>query len=212
MEKKEIPVTDGEEQNEALQKEEGTQENVEESTVEHAEEEETPENSDTEKSEKEEEIKEVELPENELDKVKAELSEMKDKYLRLYAEFDNYRKRTLRERDDLVKTAGQGTIKAILPVLDDFERAIKMADAEDNDETLPDGIRLIYEKLFKSLKQLGLQAMKTQHEPFDPDLHEALTKIPAPSEELKGKVIETVEKGYYLKDKIIRYAKVVIGQ
>lgn len=219
MEKKEIPVTDGdnqqEEKSQAERNESVVEENayVEESNA--SEEEEVPENvehfGESENVEKEE-IKEVKHPENELEQVKAELSEMKDKYLRLYAEFDNYRKRTLRERENLVKTAGQGTIKAILPVLDDFERAIKMADADDSTESMPDGIRLIYEKMFKSLKQLGLQAMKTKHESFDPDLHEALTKIPAPSDDLKGKIIETVEKGYYLKDKIIRHAKVVIGQ
>lgn len=146
-------------------------------------------------------------------KIAAELSDMKDKYLRLYAEFDNYRKRTLREREDMIKTAAQDTIKSIIPTLDDFERAIKASKAEaENNSTIIEGVVLIQEKLLRTLEQQGLKAMESDGQPFDPDMHEALTKVPVPSEELKGKVIETIEKGYYLKDKIIRYAKVVVGQ
>jgi molecular chaperone GrpE len=146
-------------------------------------------------------------------KIAAELSEMKDKYLRLYAEFDNYRKRTLREREDMIKTAAQDTIKAIIPTLDDFERAIKASKAEaENNSTIIEGVVLIQEKLLRTLEQQGLKAMESDGQPFNPDMHEALTKVPVPNEELKGKVIETIEKGYYLKDKIIRYAKVVVGQ
>lgn len=143
------------------------------------------------------------------EKMAAELADMKDKYLRLYAEFDNYRKRTLREREDLFKTAAQDTISSLLSTLDDFERAMKVADAAA--ETIPEGVRLIYDKLFRTLEQKGLKAMESDGQPFNADLHEALTKIPAPVDDLKGKVIETIEKGYYLKDKIIRYAKVVVG-
>jgi molecular chaperone GrpE len=146
-------------------------------------------------------------------KIAAELSDMKDKYLRLYAEFDNYRKRTLREREDMIKTAAQDTIKSIIPTLDDFERAIKASKTDsENNNTIIEGIVLIQEKLLRTLEQQGLKAMESDGQPFDPDMHEALTKVPVPSEELKGKVIETIEKGYYLKDKIIRYAKVVVGQ
>jgi molecular chaperone GrpE len=146
-------------------------------------------------------------------KITAELSEMKDKYLRLYAEFDNYRKRTLREREDMIKTAAQDTIKSIIPTLDDFERAIKASKAEaENNSTIFEGVVLIQEKLLRTLEQQGLKAMESDGQPFNPDMHEALTKVPVPNEELKGKVIETIEKGYYLKDKIIRYAKVVVGQ
>jgi molecular chaperone GrpE len=147
----------------------------------------------------------------ELNKLTTDLGEMKDKYLRLYAEFDNYRKRTLREREDLIKTAAQDTLKSILPTLDDFERAIKAAKTA-GDESIIEGIVLISEKLLRTLEQQGLKAMESDGQTFDPDLHEALTKVPVPSIDMKGKVIETIEKGYYLKDKIIRYAKVVIGQ
>jgi len=148
--------------------------------------------------------------EEELTKVTAELSEMKDKYLRLYAEFDNYRKRTSKERLDLIKTASQDVLLAFLPVLDDFERAAKAAGALG--EQLPEGMVLIYEKLFRVAEQQGLRAMESTGADFDSDSHEAITKIPAPTAELKGKVVDTVEKGYYLHDKIIRYAKVVVGE
>ena len=157
------------------------------------------------------ELKE-EMPVDELSKVSTELGEMKDKYLRLYAEFDNYRKRSIREREDLIKLAAQDTIKSILPTLDDFERALKHSKPEtENNDSIVEGIKLIHDKLLKSLEQQGLKAMESDQQAFDPDLHEALTKVPAPTEDLKGKVIETIEKGYYLKDKIIRYAKVVVG-
>ncbi len=146
------------------------------------------------------------------DKTAEELSDMKDKYLRLYAEFDNYRKRTLREREELIKTAAEGTIKAILPTLDDFERAIKAAKAGNDDNSIIEGIVLIYEKLLRSLEQQGLKVMESDGQAFDPDLHEALTKVPSPNDDMKGKVFETIEKGYYLREKIIRYAKVVVGQ
>jgi molecular chaperone GrpE len=137
---------------------------------------------------------------------------MKDKYLRLYAEFDNYRKRTLREREELVKTAAESAIKSMLSTLDDFERAIKAAKSTGEDSSILEGIVLIYEKMFKTLEQQGLKTMDSDGQDFNPDLHEALTKIPVPNDDLKGKVIETIEKGYYLRDKIIRYAKVVVGQ
>lgn len=148
----------------------------------------------------------------ETEKMTAELSEMKDKYLRLYAEFDNYRKRTAKEKLDLIKSASQEVMKALLPTIDDFERAIKMADMAGSNESVPEGIRLIYEKMANTLVQSGLKEMESTGQPFNPDLHEALTKIPAPTPELKGKVVDTLEKGYYLGDKIIRYAKVVIGE
>ena len=149
--------------------------------------------------------------EAELQKTAGELAEMKDKYLRLYAEFDNYRKRTNKEREELTRTAAQGTIKAILPSLDDFERAIK-AGQEGHGEPLPEGVVLIFEKFVRSLEQLGLKAIESTNQPFDADLHEAITRVPSPSEDFKGKVLDTVEKGYYLQDKIIRYAKVVVAQ
>ena len=146
------------------------------------------------------------------EKIASELSEMKDKYLRLYAEFDNYRKRTLREREELVKTAAESAIKSMLSTLDDFERAINAAKSTGEDSSILEGIVLIYEKMFKTLEQQGLKTMDSDGQDFNPDLHEALTKIPVPNDDLKGKVIETIEKGFYLRDKIIRYAKVVVGQ
>jgi molecular chaperone GrpE len=159
-----------------------------------------------------EEVKEQKGTEDESEKLASELSEMKDKYLRLYAEFDNYRKRTMREREELIKTAAESAIKSMLSTLDDFERAIKAAKSSNEESTILEGILLVYEKMFKTLEQQGLKAMDSDGQDFNPDLHEALTKIPVPSDELRGKVIETIEKGYYLRDKIIRYAKVVVGQ
>ncbi|MCP4441508.1 MAG: nucleotide exchange factor GrpE [Aureispira sp.] len=203
MSKKEIPVTDGDE-NEV--KDEVVQENQEETTLEDSnEQEETEEVEAEEVAPKEEEPKKTKSPAD-------ELGDMKDKYLRLYAEFDNYRKRTLKERQDLVKMASQDVIKAILPAIDDMDRAIRIADADDNDETVPEGIRLVYNKLLKSLEQQGVKPMETTGVAFDPELHEALTKIPAPTDDLKGKIVDTIERGYYLNDKIVRYPKVVVGE
>jgi molecular chaperone GrpE len=138
--------------------------------------------------------------------------ELKDKYLRLFAEFDNYKRRTMKERLDIMKTAAQDTIVALLPVLDDFERAKRNAENENSTEVFSEGVHLVYQKLFSILHQQGLEAMDTNGQPFDPELHEALTEIPAPSEEIKGVVMDTIEKGYKLKDKIIRHAKVVVGK
>lgn len=148
----------------------------------------------------------------ELEKLKQEHGELKDKFLRLYAEFENYKKRTLKEKLELMKTAAQDTMAALLPVLDDFDRAKKTADDESTDETFSDGVNLVYSKLYSVLKSKGLEPMESTGEPFDPELHDAITEIPAPSEDLKGKVVDTIEKGYMLKDKIIRHAKVVTGK
>ena len=141
-----------------------------------------------------------------------ELSEMKDKYLRIFAEFDNYRKRTIKERMEIIKLAAKDSLVALLPAIDDFARAIKVGNDNDNEEKIPEGIILIYNKLYKALEQQGIKEMESTGQDFDPELHEALTKIPAPTEDMKGKVIDTIEKGYYLNDKIIRYAKVIVGE
>ncbi len=141
-----------------------------------------------------------------------EIGELKDKFMRQTAEFDNYKKRTARERLDLFKTAGQETIAAMLPVLDDFDRAIKAGESDDTIEPVSEGIKMIYNRLKTVLGQKGLKGMESTGETFDPELHEALTEIPAPSEDLKGKIIDTIEKGYYLNDKIIRHARVVVGK
>lgn len=149
---------------------------------------------------------------DEMETLKKNNSELKDKFLRLAAEFDNYKKRTLKEKIELMKTAAQDTVSALLPVLDDFDRAKKNADADNSTEVFSDGVSLVYQKLYNVLKQKGLQPMESTGLDFDPEFHEAITEIPAPSEEMKGKVVDTIEKGYLLNDKIIRHAKVVVGK
>lgn len=147
-----------------------------------------------------------------LDKLQAEVEEQKDKYLRLFAEFENFRRRTARERIELVKTAGQDIMAELLTVLDDFERAEKAMAESDDIQAAREGFRLIREKLFKKLESKGLTAMDSLGKDFDPDLHEAVTEIPVPEEDRKGKVVDVLEKGYSLGEKIIRYAKVVVGK
>ena len=141
------------------------------------------------------------------------IQQEKDKYLRLFAEFENYKKRTSRERIELFKTANQEVMTVLLPVLDDFERALMHIEDDKEAEELRKGVLLIYQKLIKTLEQKGLAKVEVkQGDKFDAEIHEAITQIPAPSKKLKGKVIEVIEKGYKLGDKIIRYPKVVIGQ
>jgi molecular chaperone GrpE len=151
-------------------------------------------------------------PKAEASKTDAELAELKDKYLRLAAEFDNYKRRTTKERADLFKTANQELMVALLPVLDDFERARNATQATTDADAVRESIDIIQTKLNKTLQQKGLTAMEAKGGAFDADLHEAITQIPAPSEDLKGKIVDEVEKGYYLGDKVIRHAKVVLGQ
>lgn len=141
----------------------------------------------------------------ELKTVQKDHDDLKDKYMRLFAEFDNHKKRTIKEKLDLMRTASQDIMAALLPVLDDFDRA--KANSE-----LSDGINLVYQKLHKILENKGLESMDSDGQPFDPEFHEAVTEIPAPSEDMKGKVVDTVEKGYILGEKIIRHAKVVVGK
>jgi len=138
--------------------------------------------------------------------------DLNDKFLRLSAEFDNYRKRTLRERMELTKTAAESVMLGILPVTDDFERAMHSIEQGMDFEATKEGILLIYNKFKEFIKQNGITEIDAAGKPFDTDLHEALTKIPAPSEDLKGKIIDVVQKGYYLNDKVIRFAKVVVGE
>lgn len=140
------------------------------------------------------------------------LAEMHDKYLRLSAEFDNYRKRTLKEKIEMTKTAGESILLNILPVMDDFDRAIKMLEEASDSKAMKDGISLIYGKLHDFLKQNGVKEIESDRMEFDTDLHEAVTSIPAPEKKLKGKIVETIQKGYYLHDKVIRYSKVIVGE
>lgn len=148
----------------------------------------------------------------EIEELNIQLSEAKDKYLRLFAEFDNFKKRNIRERMDLLKNASQDAFSSLLPVIDDFDRAKSSAEDESSEESFSEGVTLVYNKLNTILNNKGLKKMESTGELFDPELHEAITKIPAPSEEMKGKVIDTIESGFYLNDKIIRHAKVVVGE
>ena len=138
--------------------------------------------------------------------------ELHDKYLRLSAEFDNYRKRTLKERTELIKTAGDELLKKILPVMDNFERAVKAMEQVNDVDPLREGVLLIYNHFEDFLQQQGIKEIAALNESFNIDFHEAVSTIPAPTEELKGKVVDVIEKGYILHDKVIRYAKVVVGE
>ena len=145
------------------------------------------------------------------EKLTQENSNLNDKYLRLFAEFDNYKRRTQKERVDLLQTAGKDVVVSMLPVLDDFERALKATENATEVASLREGIMLVQTKLKGILSQKGLKEMESLNTVFDTDLHEAITKIPAPSDDLKGKVVDELEKGYTLNDKVIRFAKVVVG-
>lgn len=146
-----------------------------------------------------------------LEKLREDFENEKERYLRLFAEFENYKKRTGRERIDLFKTAGQEVIFSLLPVMDDFDRALKEIDKSDDDD-LYKGVELISNKLQETLRAKGLEPIGTQQgDTFNADIHEAVTQIPAPTDDLKGKIIDVIEKGYTLGDKVIRFPKVVIG-
>lgn len=146
------------------------------------------------------------------EQLRQEVSDLKDKYVRLMAEFDNFKKRSARERLDYMKTAGQDILRDLLPVLDDLDRAEKSVSAATDVESVKEGFLLIKDKLLKNLAAKGLQAMESVGTDFDVDKHEAITEIPVPDEAMKGKIIDEVEKGYTLNEKIIRYAKVVVGK
>ncbi len=153
-----------------------------------------------------------EEPVDEYQKLQNELEEVKDKNLRLVAEFDNYRKRMAKERLELVATAGKETIKDLLDVLDDCDRAAKQMENDENLTSVKEGANLVFHKLRNILQQKGLKEMESMNTEFDPELHEAITEIPAPDESMQGKVIDVVQPGYYLNDKLIRHAKVVVGK
>ena len=145
------------------------------------------------------------------DVLKEELATANDRYLRLYAEFDNFRRRTIKEREDARKMEGKDVIVSLLPVLDDFDRALRSMESAADVAPVKEGVNLIQNKLKNTLTQKGLKAMESIGNPFDPELHEAITNIPAPTEDWKGKVIDEMEKGYYLNDKVVRFAKVIVG-
>ena len=141
-----------------------------------------------------------------------QINELQDRYIRLMAEFDNFRKRSLKERMELLKSAGEDVLINILPVIDDFERGLDAIEKSTDIEAVKQGIQLIYNKFKDFLTQRGVKEIDARNQDFNVDMHEALTKIPAPEENLKGKVVDVVQKGYYLNDKVIRYAKVVVGE
>ncbi|MDI1324158.1 MAG: nucleotide exchange factor GrpE [Algoriphagus sp.] len=145
-------------------------------------------------------------------KFEDEIAELKDKYLRLYSDFENYRKRTAKERLDLITTASEDVLKELIPVVDDFERAFKANESQEDAVKVREGNQLIFHKLLRTLENRGLKPMDNLiGKPFNPDTQEAITSIPSPSEDMKGKVIDVVEKGYTLGEKVVRFAKVVTG-
>jgi molecular chaperone GrpE len=148
---------------------------------------------------------------SEADRLRSELQETKDKYLRLVAEFDNFRRRSGKERLELIQTAGREVIVEMISVLDDMERAQKQLEKTDDVEQIKEGITLVFNKFRNVLQAKGLKPMETTGKDFDAELHEAIAKVPAPSEKAKGTIVDEVEKGYYLNDKIIRHAKVVVA-
>ena len=153
-----------------------------------------------------------EVPLSELDQLKADLADQKDKYLRLMAEFENFKRRTAKERVDLIQTAGKDVIVSLLDVMDDCDRAEKQLNGSDDIAVQKEGIQLVFNKIRATLQAKGLKAMESIDQAFDVELHEAITEVPVPDASKKGKVIDEVTKGYYLNDKIIRFAKVVVGK
>lgn len=146
-----------------------------------------------------------------LQELKEQYDQLNDKYLRLYSDFENFRKRTAKERVDLIMNGGQDVFKLLLPIIDDFERARTNMETAKDVPSVKEGIELIYHKLVKELENKGLKAMESKGQVFDSEFHEAITQVPAPTEDMKGKVIDEVEKGYFLNEKVIRFAKVVVG-
>jgi molecular chaperone GrpE len=175
------------------------------------------ENNETQKSDEKVELEEsieagAEKTNEELAVLQKQLAEFKDKYLRQAAEYDNYRKRTLREKTELIQTAGESLLKDILPVVDDFERGLEQASKADDMEAVKKGMDFIYSKLKDFLTNNGVKEINAMNEPFDTDWHEAVVNIPAPSDDMKGMIVDVIQKGYMLNNKVIRYPKVVVGE
>lgn len=175
-------------------------------------EQETAQEAATEEESKEPELSEVEKLAKDLDDAKAELEKQKKEYLFLLAEFDNFRKRTLKEKSDLVKNAAEKAMLDILPVVDDFERALQAMHDSSDLESVKEGVDLIYNKFVKYLENNGVKAIDSNNADFNTEFHEAVTTFPASDESQKGKVIDTVQKGYMINDKVLRHSKVVVGQ
>ena len=152
------------------------------------------------------------IPDEEINKLRSELDEQKDKYIRLFAEFDNYKRRSAKERMELIQTAGKEVITSLLQVLDDCDRAEKQMQESNDPNQIKEGVMLVFNKLRRTLQAQGLKPMESFHTEFDVEKHEAITEIPVGDKKLKGKVVDEIEKGYYLNDKLIRFAKVVTGK
>ena len=167
--------------------------------------------ANTENQEEKNEEKTSSPEETKLAELQAKVNELNDKYLRLYSEFDNYRKRVVKERIELIKSGGEDIFKDILPVIDDFERAIKSTNEATEINAVKEGVNLIYNKFKNTLAQKGLEPIESIGKDFNTDMHEAITNMPAPSEDMKGKVIDELEKGYFLNGKVIRFTKVIVG-
>jgi len=159
-----------------------------------------------------EDIAEPLIPDETKQKLRDELEEQKDKYVRLFAEFDNFKRRTSKERIELIQTAGKEVIVSLLQILDDCDRAEMQMQQTDDASQVKEGVQLVFNKLRKTLQAQGLKAMESLHTDFDVEKHEAITEIPVDNKNLKGKVVDEIEKGYYLNDKLIRFAKVVVGK
>ena len=176
----------------------------------------TPAENDGEAAEVSEDVSEELTEEQKLTKeneeLKSSLEKEKKEYMFLMAEFDNFRKRTLREKSELIKNAAESAFKGLLPIVDDFERALKASEGIDDSASIREGMELIYKKLKKYLEQNGVKEMDPESKDFNPDLHEAISAVPVPDESQKGKILDTVEKGYTINDKVLRHAKVVVGK
>lgn len=193
-----------------MEKKENIDKQSEEDIVKDTASEDASDNKSNQKKSKSKKSKKV-TPEQKFDDLQEKYNDLNDKYLRLYSDFDNFRKRKAKEFTDIIKTANKETIIDLLPVLDDFERAVQAMKDHNADEESIKGTELIFNKLLNLLKQKGLKPMDSMGKEFDTDWHEAITNIPAPSKELKGKVVDVIQKGYLLNDTIVRYAKVVVG-
>lgn len=172
---------------------------------------ETAENEATDEANEQEQPAEV-TPEERIASLEAQLEKEKKEYVFLMAEFDNFRKRTLKDKAEIIKNGAESAMRNILPIIDDFDRALQATATSEDVAAVREGVELIYNKFIKYLESNGVKEMTTTGETFDADIHEAVTTFPAPSEEMKGKIIDTVQKGYSINDKVLRHAKVVVGQ
>ncbi len=159
-----------------------------------------------------EDAREVDSLESKVEELQAQVEKEKKEYLFLMAEFDNFRKRTLKEKSEIIRNAGENVLKGLLPIMDDFERGIKAAEQSDDSAAMKEGITLIYNKLKKFLAQNGVKEIDPADDTFDTERHEAISVVPVPDDSMKGKILDTVEKGYMINDKVLRHAKVVVGQ